>query len=229
MTETTQATLLDRLRDGADVLAWHEFFERYWRLIYAFARRRGCTEHTAEEIVQEVMLKVFRQHDVFRYDPTRGRFRDWLGTVVRNAVAECRRRPSERVRADGGLSGGDVRQRPTCDSTADTEWEAAFEQSLLMALLEIVRREINPREYLAFELTTFSELSAAEAARVTGLRRSAVYKARQKVVQRLTVLGQSYRRDGRLEQRVKEALRGFPNSAVERSVTSKVEATMCSR
>ena len=50
------------------------------------------------------MLNVFEQKDVFHYDPARGRFRDWLGKLVRNKVAQRRRRPSERVRAPGGKS-----------------------------------------------------------------------------------------------------------------------------
>jgi len=94
MSSETQATLLDRLREGADPMAWDDFFQRYWRLIYAWARRRGCSDDTAEEIVQDVMLAVFEQRDVYRYDPERGRFRDWLGTLVRNKVADHRRRPS---------------------------------------------------------------------------------------------------------------------------------------
>ena len=92
----TQATLLERLRDGADALAWDEFFARYWPTIYGFSRHRGCSQHTAEEIVQDVMLKVFQQRDVYQYDPARGRFRDWLGTVVRNKIAEHHRRPGRR-------------------------------------------------------------------------------------------------------------------------------------
>jgi len=102
MTTSTRATLLERLRDGENAFAWDEFFACYWPTIYGFARHRGCSEHTAEEIVQDVMLKVFQQRDVYQYDPLRGRFRDWLGTVVRNQVAEHRRRPANRLRAAGG-------------------------------------------------------------------------------------------------------------------------------
>ncbi len=99
---TTQATLLERLRDGTAALAWEDFFTRYGRAIYALARARGCSGHTAEEVVQDVMLAIFERRDVFQYDPGRGRFRNWLSAVVRNVVPTRRRRPAERVRAEGG-------------------------------------------------------------------------------------------------------------------------------
>ena len=63
MSGKTRATLLERLHEGSDPLAWEEFYQRYWPLVYASAKRRGCSDHTAEEIVQEVMLTVFEQKD----------------------------------------------------------------------------------------------------------------------------------------------------------------------
>ena len=164
MTTTTQATLLERLRDGADALAWDEFFARYWPTIYGFARHRGCSQHTAEEIVQDVMLKVFQQRDVYQYDPARGRFRDWLGAVVRNKVAEHRRRAANRLRAAGGDANVGRLEQAADEPGPDAVWEAAFENSLLVALLDAVRRETNARTYLAFELVSLEGLSGGEAA-----------------------------------------------------------------
>lgn len=229
MSERTQVTLLNRLRDGADPLAWDEFFGRYWRLIFAFARHRGCSDHTAEEVVQEVMLRVFEQKDVFRYDPQRGRFRDWLGAVVRNKVAEYRRRPSERVRGRGGDSDAGSAEPQADGARPEAAWEAAFEENLLTILLDVVRSEVNPRDYLAFELLALHELPGAEVARITGLTRNAAYKARRRVFQRLGELGQTYRDDGQLGDRVKQALRLRPGAVVERSLTTRLEKTMRSR
>lgn len=228
MNNTTQVALLERLREGEGVMAWDEFFGRYWHLVFVTARNRGCQEHTAEEIVQEVMLTVFQQRDVFQYDPSKGRFRDWLRTVVRNAVAKHRREPAQRVRARGGESDVPLPE-PIGDVGLDDAWDAAFERSLLTALLDVVRREVAPETYQAFELVTFQGFSGADVASITGLTRNAVYLARKRVLRRLQQLGASYRDEGQLEDRVREALRSYPAAGVERSLTNRVAQTMRER
>jgi RNA polymerase sigma factor (sigma-70 family) len=229
MVSDTRVTLLERLRDGENALAWDEFFACYWPTIYGFARHRGCSEHTAEEIVQEVMLKVFQQRDVYQYDPTRGRFRDWLGAVVRNNVAEHRRRPANRIQGRGGNSHGAPLEVADDEQDAASAWEDAFENSLLLALLDAVRREVNPRTYLAFELVGLEGLSGRDAARLTGLSRNAVYKAHKRVLERLVELGLPYRREGQLIGQIKQALQQRANPVVQRSLTARIQKTMRSR
>ena len=229
MVTSTRATLLERLCDGADALAWDEFFAHYWPTIYGFAQRRGCSEHTAEEIVQDVMPAIFEHRDVYQYDPARGRFRNWLGTVVRNKVAKHRRRAANRLHGAGGDSDNGVLDQAADQQAPDAAWEAAFESGLLLALLDVVRRESNARAYLAFELLTLQGLSGSEAGRLTGLSRNAVYKANKRVLQRLMDLGAPYRREGRLADHIKQALENRPPADVERSVTARVQQTMCSR
>lgn len=229
MNAKTRVTLLQRLRDGADQLSWEEFFRVYWPLLYVLAKQRGCSDHTAEEIVQDVMITVFEQRDFYQYDPSRGRFRDWLATVVRNKVAEYRRRPSRRVRAHGGDFETEVLERASDELPPDARCEAAFEDGLLLVLLEVVRRETNPQTYLAFELSTLHGLRGTEVAEVTGLTPNAVYKARKSVLRRLIELGGTYRDDGRLHQCLKRALELRPKAAVERGLTTRVENTIRSR
>jgi RNA polymerase sigma factor (sigma-70 family) len=229
MSSGTRPTLLDRLREGADTLAWDEFFQRYWRLMYAWARRRGCSDDTAEEIVQEVMLAVFERRDVYRYDPQRGRFRDWLGTLVRNKVVDHRRRPSGRVRGRGGDPEAGFAEPEAADLAPDAAWETAFEETLLVVLLDLIQREMNPRTYQAFELFTLHEVPAAKVAETTGLTPNAVYQARKNVLRRLRELGGAYREEGQLDERVKRALLARPAARIERSLTARIAKTMRSR
>jgi RNA polymerase sigma-70 factor (ECF subfamily) len=222
---TTQATLLERLREGSAALAWEEFFQRYGGAIYALARSRGCSGHSAEEVVQEVMLAVFAQRDVFQYDPDRGRFRDWLAAVVRNAVATRRRQPAERVRAEGGPDGHCV-EPESAEPSPDAACEAVFEQAMLAVLLGVVRQEFSPETYQAFELVTLHELPGRVAAEMTGLSRNAVYLARRRVFQRLRDLGAPYRQDGQLAARVKQALASLPDEAAQAAINVHLEKTM---
>ncbi len=226
---STRATLLERLREGANTLAWDEFFRHYWPMIYAFARRRGCSEDSAEETVQDVMLAVFEHRDVYQYDPARGRFRDWLGTVVRNQVAKRYRRKADRLRAAGGDSAYRALEQAADPHDAEADWEAACDRSLLLTLLDVVRRETAARVYLAFELVALQGLSGGEAARLTGLSRNAVYKANRRVQQRLVELGAPYRADGRLTEQIKQALQQQSPAAVQRSVTARLRHTMDQR
>lgn len=219
----TQPALLDRLRQGSDHLAWDEFFQRYWRALYGAARRRGCSDHTAEEIVQDVMLAVFQSQDVFHYDPQQGRFRDWLAALVRNKVAEHRRKPAQRVRAVGGKHTPMGLAETESDETLPHEiWEATFEEALLVVLLDVARREFNPRTFQAFELSAIQGMSGWDVARLTGQTRNAVYLARRRVAQRLEQLGASYRERGELPARLKQALQSQPEPAIERSLTTRI-------
>jgi RNA polymerase sigma factor (sigma-70 family) len=201
----TRLSLLSRLHDAADPMAWNDFFERYRPLVFSIARQRGCSPHTSEEVVQDVMLAVFEREAVFRHDPSRGRFRDWLGGVVRRKVAARRRAPSQRCRGQSGV-GNRWPEPEAAGDGPDAAWEAAFEQAALAFLLDVVRREMSPRIYQAFELSTLGECSGAEAARITGLTRNAVYLARRKVLRRLRELGTAYRDRGPPAESIRSAL-----------------------
>jgi RNA polymerase sigma-70 factor (ECF subfamily) len=220
----TRTSLLERIQDGADPMAWDDFFHRYWPFVFSIARQRGCTQHTAEEIVQEVMLAVFERKAVFCHDPSRGRFRDWLGGVVRNTVRARRRAPAQRCRAQGG-SGNEFPEIETSGDAPDAMWKAAFEQAMLMFLLDMVRSEVHPRTYQAFEAFALGGCSGAEAARLTGLTRNAVYQARKNVLRRLRELGAVYGQQGPPDEMIRAAIRSRPSAVVERSLATRIGQT----
>lgn len=82
----TRETLIKRVRRQRDQKAWEEFVYYYRGYVYNIARRMGLTHHDAEEIVQTVMLKLWKTLPDFEYDDRKGRFRGWLCTVTGNEV-----------------------------------------------------------------------------------------------------------------------------------------------
>ena len=223
MVGRTSVSLLKRLRDGDDAVTWHEFFDRYWRAMYMFAKRRGCSEQTAQDVVQEAILTVFEKRAVFNYDPVRGRFRNWLFKIVSQKLALYRRRQDATLKRPRDEQAGLMAEEPILP---ESKWEAAFEHNLLLALLEVVRSEVNPRTYQAFELTTLYEMPGSKVAKLTGMTRNAIYLSRKRVMQRLRELGASYRQRGELNRRIKQALELYPTTVTERAMTSRIETTM---
>lgn len=171
----------------------------------------------ADEVVQNTLLTMFQKRQVFQYDPSLGQFRHWLRKVLhRHILIQHRRRRNIEVVDDQLLDG--LSAEPG-DIPSDLDWDQAFERSLLLGLLEVIRREVSPETYQAFELTVLHEVSGKDAAKITGLSRNAVYLARKRITDRLRSLGASYKSDGELNEVLRQAVKLAPPASVERRLT----------
>ena len=73
--------------DGA---AWEELARTQHRRIYGICYRFIGSASEAEDLTQDVFIKVFRNIDSF--DPTKGGFNTWLTTLTRNMLVDNYRR-----------------------------------------------------------------------------------------------------------------------------------------
>jgi len=179
--ETTRPSLLTRLRDPADALAWNEFDARYRDLILRHCRRRGLQTADAEDVRQLVMLSLSRALRSFRYDPALGRFRDYLGRVVHNAIQRSLERPA---RAGALLDTDALSLLATPDSPLDEHWETDWmHHHLRLAMIE-VRKSSEPETMTVFERLVAGE-SVPAVASASGKSQEAVQKILQRVRERL--------------------------------------------
>src|SRR6516225_2338501 len=82
---TTRVTLLTQLRQHpSDQAGWDEFVERYGRHIYRWCRQWKLQDADAEDMTQDILVKLSQKLHAFAYDPTRS-FRGWLKTVAHHA------------------------------------------------------------------------------------------------------------------------------------------------
>ena len=89
--------LMERLGAG-EGRALEQLYDRYHILVYSVALRVVRDQMLAEDIVQEVFLRVWRRPE--SYDPSRGRFLSWLMSVTRNRAIDEVRRVSRRLRIE---------------------------------------------------------------------------------------------------------------------------------
>ncbi len=125
----TRVTLLEKLADRHDDFAWRDFVAYYRGFIYGLIRRMGLNHYDAEEVVQIVLLKSWDKLPEFKYDPTKGRFRGWLGRVTANAVRNFVRSRNTHVVAlenENGVAHNEKDFFSTdaeIDKMAEAEWQ----------------------------------------------------------------------------------------------------------
>jgi RNA polymerase sigma factor (sigma-70 family) len=61
---------------------------RYWKPVFYFLRARGCNLHQAEDLTQEFFTRFLDRDWLARADPNRGRFRNYLLTILIRFLAD---------------------------------------------------------------------------------------------------------------------------------------------
>jgi len=177
----TGSTLLVLLRDPTDPQAWKAFVQRYTPVVAAWCRRWKLQNADVQEVTQEVLLKLVRYLGRFAYDPAKGRFRDWLFTVARNAWSDIR---ESRRRA--GWGSGDPHVQRLLEEQADGDGLLeALDQEFLVELYEEAKARVQLRvtrqTWQAFQLLAIEGSSGAQVAAQLHMKMAAVYVAKNRV------------------------------------------------
>ncbi|MBI2932904.1 MAG: sigma-70 family RNA polymerase sigma factor [Planctomycetes bacterium] len=156
--------LLARDRDapeGRDAL--ERLVGLYWRPVYFHVRRLGKDVETAKDLTQEFFARVMERGTLADADPTKGRFRTFLLTVLdRFLCDEHRRERAKRRRPDFDFTSAEAHFR--LDQTFERDWAmAVLERGFVRlaarsphasVLARALRKEAVPYAQLARELET---------------------------------------------------------------------------
>ena len=86
MEDAQMAVLLVRRCISGDAAAWEEIVQRYNRRIYNICYRFAGSADDAQDLTQEVFIKMYRTLN--SYDVDRGAFMTWVTTVTRNLLVD---------------------------------------------------------------------------------------------------------------------------------------------
>ncbi len=181
----TRESLLLRLKDERNEDAWREFHSIYGRLIFGYSLHFDISYAEAEDVVQEVCIKVFRQIIRFDYSPERGRFRGWLKTMTRNTVIDYLRRKQTRLKASREFR-RDMEQKLKDEAAADDEiWRKEWEKALYETAMERVRERVGEETFRIFKRYVLDRDSAQDVANETSLDANAIYAVKHRVLKYL--------------------------------------------
>ena len=177
----TSLTLLGRLRrDPKDQAAWSEFVARYGPRILQWCRGWGLQESDAQDVTQDVLLKLNGLMVRFVYDPS-GSFRAWLKTLTHHAwrdLAAERRRSGHGV---GERSVSELLGNLQAGENLVEQLDAEFRREVMDRAMERVRRRVSERTWDAFRLTALEGLSGSAAAGRLEMKVARVYGAKSEV------------------------------------------------
>ena len=178
---TTRISLLARLRaDPNDQAAWAAFVDRYGPQIYGWCRHYRLQEADAQDVTQNVLIKLARALPQFVYDPDRS-FRGWLRTLTQNAWADFISEQQRGVRGAADSMVAELLQTVQARDDLVQRLQLAFDQELLERAMDQVRERVEPQTWEAFRLTTIQGMPASQAAEKLAMRVSTVYQAKSSV------------------------------------------------
>jgi RNA polymerase sigma factor (sigma-70 family) len=183
--ETTQPSLLSRVRNAADDSAWREFDAKYRELILRYCRARGLQTTDAEDVRQIAMASLAKSLRSFEYKPARGRFRGYLGQVVRSAISRHFGRPERQARA---LDTGVLASVEADDAgQADEIWEQEWVRHHYRLAMQSVRAAFDPKNVQIFDRLLAGD-GVEQLASDFQTTTQAVHKVKQRIRDRLKEL-----------------------------------------
>lgn len=169
---STRPELLKRLRRALAIpgqdwtddenVVWAQFQKRYERAVFAIGRRRRLSLADCDVLVTEVFTDAHKYLRDFEYNPERGRFRQWLGKVVRSKIATLRR-SQHRYRRDVRLPSSAIVDPRTPEPRQPLQEQEAVDR--LLRFVFRLRQELGDRDSLLVDLVWLQKLPIAEAAK----------------------------------------------------------------
>lgn len=181
----TRLSLIAQVQSPEDREAWDQFVVIYRPIVYRMARRRGMQDADAQDLVQSVLMRV--ASSIHRWERTNPetKFRHWLRRVARNTILSALTRQPKDAAVGGSEMLDLLAGHPKNEQLVEQELATETIRELYLHAAAVVKKDVDPDTWRAFELTVVGEQSCEEAAALLGKSVGAVYAARSRVMRRL--------------------------------------------
>ena len=177
---STTLLLAAKARDDA---AWLRLDRTFRPIVLRWFRKRWhVSQATAEDLVQNVLLRALAGLNGFQRNKQGQSFTGWLWIIAKNEVADYFR---QQALADAGLGGTDhqlflaeLPDVPPRDDDQDVQLK-------LNRLLELIQCDFSDSTKTIFERVIVGGESASDVAADLGMNKSAVREAKRRLLRRL--------------------------------------------
>lgn len=179
--DNTRITLLNRLNQNpADEISWAEFVRVYSPAIRKWLLHWGLQEADAQDVAQDVLLRLTAKLPQFKYDASRS-FRGWLKTLTHHAWHDFVTEAAYRTRGSGDTVVLVQLQSVAARDDLAARVDATFDKEMLEVAMARVRERVAGTTWEAFRLAALEGVAPREVAEKLRIRVSQVYLARHRV------------------------------------------------
>jgi len=171
-----------RRAKGLDSAAFEEIVDAYAGRLYGFFRRMLGRREEAEDLVQEVFVRVVKAIAKYREE---GRFEAWLFRIAGNLVRDrLRREPRDSALGTGGKNASELDSPTDCRTgdapdTLECREDADRLQKCLAKLPTVEREVVLMRHYGELSFAEIAEYTAAPLGTVLSRAHRGLAKLRQ--------------------------------------------------
>jgi RNA polymerase sigma-70 factor (ECF subfamily) len=185
--------LIDRLCSG-DQTAFYDLVGRYKKKVYYLAYDITGDHHEAEDISQEVFMKVYRALKTFRRD---AKMSSWLHQITVNASIDALRKKSVRyAKSSGELDNVSTQENLVASGASDLDPVRSTESLQFQNRISQALQKISPKERSVFVMCHYNGLKLKETAEILGVTvgtvKSLLFRAIRKLRKELSPYMHAY-------------------------------------
>ncbi|TWU05458.1 RNA polymerase sigma factor [Stieleria varia] len=159
--------------------AWIEFVERYGQRIFQWCEKRGLQPSDAEDVTQQVLIRIAKYLRNFRYDAKQS-FRGYLQRMTGNAINDFfgrqhRQLPAEQPDSISWIDSVEAK------SELLQQLSEVFDLELLEFAMTRVRSRVSDKRWRAWHETTIRGRENREVADELGMPLGSLYAAKNQV------------------------------------------------
>ncbi len=185
--EENESQLIERVCSG-DLDAFEGIVERYKKKVYYIAYDIVGDHHEAEDVSQEVFIKMYRALDHFRKD---AKMSSWLYQIAVNTSIDSLRRKKAKPHINvEDLDQVGVREQSLASASPEANPERRAVASIMQRHIDQALDKITPQERAVFVMRHYNEFKIREIADVldvsSGTVKSLLFRALKKLRKELS-------------------------------------------
>jgi len=182
-TYVTRQSLLWKVKELDNQEAWDEFVALYRPFIHILLRGMYISENESDDIVQNVMVRIFNNIASFEVDGP-AKFRTWLITVVKNSTFTHMKKISKDRERDKEYSKLSHTTTPAGECVSEDNFEAHYQQQweryLCTLALENLKSRFTGKAITVFTMS-LDEIPDSTICEKLSIKQDSVYRLRPRI------------------------------------------------